>query len=292
MEFTPDDWRRLEGMRRIFLDRREAAPYWRAARDLELYDATFGRRIAWKWEAVLAELKERNFLPPPGPVLDWGCGSGVAARTWLGAFPAAEVALYDRSPLAVEFARSRVREEFPSARLVEEADPALLLVSHVLGEMRDPSPLVDLARRCRAVVWVEPGEHDTSRKLGAIRDALRGDFAVVAPCPHGAPCGVLAEGMERHWCHFFARAPAEAFHSREWAEFSRRLGIDLRSLPYAFVALSKNAAGSAPEFRMLGRPRVEKARLRYWACGAGQVTERILLKREDPELFRRLRGKE
>ena len=33
-----------------------AGDYWESAKDLALYDATFGERIGWKWDAVLREL--------------------------------------------------------------------------------------------------------------------------------------------------------------------------------------------------------------------------------------------
>jgi hypothetical protein len=50
------DWDVLDRLRAIFLS--EAPPhggYWKSAFDLANYDFTFGRRIAWKWDAVLRE---------------------------------------------------------------------------------------------------------------------------------------------------------------------------------------------------------------------------------------------
>ena len=52
--------------------------YWRSARDLAAYDATFAQRIGWKWDFVLEDLMALGWKPPAGPVLDWGCGSGIA----------------------------------------------------------------------------------------------------------------------------------------------------------------------------------------------------------------------
>ena len=73
------DWEALETLRRCFL---EGAPadgsYWREWSDLASYDFTYGQRIGWKWDAVLDELARRGWQPPSGPLLDWGCGSGIA----------------------------------------------------------------------------------------------------------------------------------------------------------------------------------------------------------------------
>jgi len=58
------DWAALDRLRAIFLRGEPAAePYWRDAGDLAAYDATFGERIGWKWDAALAELRQRGWRP-------------------------------------------------------------------------------------------------------------------------------------------------------------------------------------------------------------------------------------
>lgn len=320
-DLTPADWDRLSELRASFLDERApedatlGGDYWCSRRDLELYDRTFGARIAWKWRAVLSELALRGIVPPPGRVLDWGCGTGIAAREYLRAFGASRahpVLLWDRSTAAAEFARerivgeyARIEVELPATCAREPVD--VLLASHVLGELdaRGTAELASIARRARFVIWVEPGSRGVSRRLSAVRDDLLDDLEVLAPCTHSEGCGVLAAGQERSWCHHFARPPAEAFQSRHWAEFSRTLGIDLRSLPYSFVVMSRREAlepesasttsphrtlrSNAPvhgrvRARILGRPRVEKGRARIDACDADGVHEWSLLRREDRAL--------
>jgi hypothetical protein len=94
--------------------------------------------------------------------------------------------------------------------------------------------------RADAVLWVEPGTHDVSRQLGGFREQLRGSgFRVVAPCTHENECPMFAIGRERDWCHFFAPPPSEIFADSNWVKFGQRAGIDLRSLPYAFIALER-----------------------------------------------------
>ena len=52
-DWSEADWRLLAERRDGYLAGRPRP--WRGRRDLELYDATFARRIAWKWEYVLAQ---------------------------------------------------------------------------------------------------------------------------------------------------------------------------------------------------------------------------------------------
>jgi len=273
------------------------ADYWRSQEELALYDATFGERIGWKWDAVLRELALRGWRPQSSRVLDWGCGSGIAGRRVLAAWPQfAEVALHDRSPVALRFAIEKARAAFPEVRIEtgQTMKPdTLLLLSHVISELGDAqlAPLLELAAQVREMIWVEAGTHAESRRLCEVRDALlaRG-FAAVAPCTHSARCGMLVPKNERHWCHHFAAPPAEAFQDARWAEFGRELGIDLRSLPYSFIVLSREAAVQAPGFsRVIGEPREAKGYTRVLSCQESGVREFILQKRDAPELFRALR---
>jgi hypothetical protein len=87
MNWTELDWESLDRHREQFLGARPSdGPYWASAEDLESYDLTFGERIGWKWDAVLAELRLQGWRPPGGVVLDWGCGSGIAGRRVVAAY--------------------------------------------------------------------------------------------------------------------------------------------------------------------------------------------------------------
>jgi ribosomal protein RSM22 (predicted rRNA methylase) len=250
-DFEPDaiDWDRLRELRDGFLDAGGGArgAYWLDAEDVALYDATFGRRIAWKWDAVLDELVARGFALPAGRWLDWGAGSAIATRAVLARAPGAKlerITLVDHSRAALEFARDAIVRERPAleVELAEHAgsDPVdFVLVSHVMSELSGAAldELVATLRAARAFVWVESAAQEGSRALSAVRERLLDALDPVAPCPHRERCGVLAAGRERDWCHFFAAPPAHVFTSREWAAFGRELSIDLRSLPYSFLAM-------------------------------------------------------
>ncbi len=287
----------LARLRAVFLEGRGAdRDYWETEADLAAYDATFAQRIGWKWDHVLGELEHRGWRLPPGPVLDWGCGSGVAARAvldWFGTGGVNGLYYWDRSPLARRFAVARARHKYPGLTVLEgwPPEPGLALVSHVLTELRpaDLEALLAGLARAMAVIWVEPGTYEVSRALIRVREGLRGVFHLVAPCPHAEVCGLLAPGLETHWCHHFAAPPPGVFGDPFWGRFARDLGVDLRSLPVSYLVLDRRPPAPLPPgtVRVLGRPRVYKAHALALACSAAGVAEGELHRREHPALFRR-----
>ena len=318
MNWESLDWEILDRLRETFLSGdKTAGPYWHTITDLECYDFTYGERIGWKWDVVLRELQLRQWTPEPGStVLDWGCGSGIAGRRVVEGFGAANFArllVHDHSALAMDFAEHHGRQAFP-ALTVERASVrflrgdetiGLLVVSHVVNELDETAraELTELCARARAILWVEPGTHEISRALGGWREILRGDgFQLVAPCPHQSACGVLAAGNERHWCHFFAPPPAGVYADSGWVKFGQRAGIDLRSLPYSFLAMERSsrretagasglttAATSSNLSRIIGEPRHYKGYAKIFNCDANGVSELMLQKRDAPELFKALK---
>jgi hypothetical protein len=302
VHFSPVELTTLQRLRERFLGSHPAAgDYWRSEEELALYDAWYGERIGWKWDAVLWELEQRLWRPESRRLIDWGCGSGIAGRRvlekWPGQFES--IALHDRSRLAVRFAASRLSgiEVLPAIQ-PELLSESMLLVSHVINELPDAqlANLRELAGQVREVIWVEAGTHAESRRLMAeLREPLlaRG-FRAVAPCTHQAACGMLVRRNERHWCHSFARPPTSAFQDARWHAFARELGIDLRSLPYSFLVLerrasSKNDAASGAS-RVIGHPREYKGFLKLLTSQAEGVSELTLQKRDAPELWRKVRG--
>lgn len=292
-------WSSLHRLRRMFLEGRPPVPdYWESETDLASYDATFAQRIGWKWDYVLEELRLRGWRPPVGEVLDWGCGSGVAGRAFVDHHGMATVRglwYWDRSALAREFAVRRAREKYPGlvvAGGVPER-PAVLLLSHVLGELTPArvEEVLELVQQATATLWVEPGTYECSLTLIAIRERLRARLSVVAPCPHGERCGILAPGNEPHWCHHFAPSPPEVFTDPFWGRFAHEMGIDLRSLPLSFLVLDQRPAPRVPAgtVRMVGRPRVYKPEALILACDATGVRDYRLNRRALPDLYQRLK---
>lgn len=299
MDWENVDWKALARLRAAFLDGAAGAQdYWRSDRDLESYDLTFGQRILWKWQYVLNEIKGRGWLPPRGDVVDWGCGSGIAGRAFLEHFgqeSSSKLILWDRSPLAMQLAARKARETFPAINVWLDKPPdcafGTLLISHVLTELADSQTeeLFALMVHAAAVIWVEPGTYDVSRRLIAARERLRGVFHVVSPCTHQAACGMLTPENERHWCHHFALSPPEVFTDGNWARFAKLAGVDLRSLPLSFLVLDKRLPPRSDAVRVIGRPRVYKAHALLLGCDSSGVSEHRITKREQPEAFRRFK---
>jgi hypothetical protein len=301
------DWPTLDRLRAGFLDGGAArGPYWKSPHDLAVYDLTYGERIGWKWDAVLRELRLRSLLPSASTgglqVLDWGCGSGIAGRrvvAALGADRVSQLALWDHSPLATAYAAGRARLEFPGLAVVAGAGaastPDVLVVSHVLNELAPAAQeeLRALVGRARHVLWVEPGTHEVARALQGWREGLRaGGARIVAPCTHQEACGLLRAGEERHWCHHFAPPPTGVHADRNWVRFAQRAGIDLRSLPYAYVIADRGAVADtslpAGTARLIGRPEHFKPYARMLSCDAEGVVELTLPRRTLPELYKHL----
>ena len=287
----------LRRLRERFLARTAGErDYWKSPDELALYDSTFGERIGWKWDAVLAELAARKWQPRSKHVLDWGCGSGIAGRRVLAQWPhLATLTLHDRSRLACRFAAERARAAHPNVILQELRDIApdtMLVLSHVLSELARPelSSLLTLARKAREILWVESGTHEDSRRLIAeVREVLLPEFAAVAPCTHQARCGMLAAANAPHWCHHFATVPPEIFRDGKWMEFGRDLKIDLRSLPYSFLILQRagDSQTMPPDFsRVIGRPREATGYCKVLSCQDQGVQELMLQKRDAPNLHR------
>ena len=297
------DWAALDRLRDGFLRGTAAnGPYWKSESDLASYDFTYAERIGWKWDHVLRELKLRGWRPKTRDIFDWGCGSGVAARRVIPAFGAESfdsLTVWDHSALAMDFAVRQAQAAYPNlgvssatpGLLASDSPIGLLVVSHVLNELPAEAlaSLKSLIARAQAVLWVEPGTHDVSRALGRIRDELLATFTVMAPCTHLLTCPMFDAGNERHWCHFFASPPSEIFADSNWVRFGQRAGIDLRSLPYAFLALERG--GPSPDESLghvIGRAEHFKPYARVLNCDRDGLTELTIPKRAASALYKEL----
>ncbi|HLB34797.1 MAG: hypothetical protein A3F67_05940 [Verrucomicrobia bacterium RIFCSPHIGHO2_12_FULL_41_10] len=301
INLTSNDWERLRFLRQRFLND-ASENYWEQPRDLELYDLIYAQRIAWKWNAVLTNLSDAGWKPTSEQIIDWGCGTGIASRTtspWSGI---KKVGLIDQSALSINFTKKQLDKEgietisWPQDEPLEEK--SLFLISHVLGELNEKEllHLATIAATAHEIIWVEPGSHELSRKLSTMREIfINAGHHLIAPCVHKHPCPMLQKKQEHDWCHFFAKPPIEIFQSSFWHKASRQLGIDLRSLPYSYLAFSRVESPSWPSHaeRLIGHPRKLKAHCKLLCCGSDGLVERTLQRRDHPELFRKMiRNKE
>jgi len=304
------DWRRLEELRRQFLAAQEglegARPSaWEGERDLELYDAVYGARIGWKWDAFLADALRRVVPPAGARVLDLGCGTAVASRALLRHAPAGAIGsvhLVDKSAAATRVGARLVARDAPGMPCTSEsADLSvddcgsrgfdILLASHLVDELSDDGwrAALRLARRAKLVLWLEGGAKSTSRALQRVREELLDEFEPLLPCTHRQACGALLETNAHEWCHRFARPPQAAFTTAHFTFASKRLGLDLRSLPYCGLLLAKPGACLPREggrARLLGRAKGEKGKALASICDESGVRRVQILERHGKQLVR------
>jgi len=300
------DWNTLERLRGEFLNAKgNTGVYWNSTADLAHYHRFFAARIGWKWDAALEQARQVGWQLRSKRWLDWGCGSGIATLRLLETFGSEsldEVILWDHSTLACDFARAAILERHPNLAVsianpsaLDTLDDTLCLISHVLNELSldARAELNRLVRGAKQLFWVEPGSHSSSRLLSEQRKALLGQHHPIAPCVCAQPCPMLDETNRRHWCHFFAKTPVEAFTDGEWARFARIMEIDLRSLPYSFLCMDAKSLASAPQLdgqsRVLGRPRQFKGYTRIFSCDANGLNDYELQKRDDKSLWKSIK---
>jgi hypothetical protein len=287
-KITESDWALLSQMRQGYLGER-AQTLWTTSRSLEVYDKFFGRRIADKWFSALNVFAERgdaqDFLDwrtqlgAPLQIWDWGCGTGRASRSFCQALAIddpVEAVFTDRGEFIEAWAHHQLVSErgersitkIPSSKL--QLSNTVLLISHVLNELEHAKAgsLSDVAARAEWIFWVENGSRSTSRALAGVRNKIRHTHDILAPCLGQTGCQAIEGKDHSHWCHFFAERTAEYFLDPEWSEFSKRLGVDLRSIPYSFfIARRKREGSPAPTLSVplpsthgvhIGRARVYK----------------------------------
>jgi SAM-dependent methyltransferase len=295
MKLSGHQWQKLRELRQFFLSAKpNRASYWDSEETVELYDQTLAVRIGWRWDAVISQLRLRHWQPREKLFLDWGCGSGIASRKILEAFPNLECAyLADLSPNAERYAAKALHAKFPSVSVrngIPEGEPFCLLLSHVVGELDDRAEelLASIIARASSLIWVEGGSATLSKKLVLWRERL--DWPVIAPCTHRLPCGMLAAENHLHWCHFFTRPPAETFMSAEWAEFAKQLEIDHRTVAFSYVVLDRSATDQpAGLARSIGSSRVYKASAKLQLCDRNGLHDVELMKRDFPEVWKALK---
>jgi ribosomal protein RSM22 (predicted rRNA methylase) len=292
MNFSRRQWQKLRELRKRFLSSEpNVQSYW-DDETLELYDRTLAVRIGWRWDAVLNQLRALQWRPSAKTLLDWGCGSGMAARKVLEAFPHFEQAhLADLSPRAEQYAANRIQTEFPAISVrIGIPESFCLVLSHVVGELDTEAEerLTEIIVRATSVLWVEAGSWELSRKLALWRERL--DWPVVAPCTHRQPCGMLALENRAHWCHFFTQPPQETFMSAEWAELANQLEIDHGTLAFSYLVLDRAAPTYVPGVaRTIGSTRVYKASAKLQLCDSVGLRDVEVTKRDYPEIWRSLK---
>lgn len=190
-----------------------------------------------------------------------------------------------------------VRCAFPgSANLPESID--LVLQGNLLAEMNMEAsdrifrPLDEAIRRITSgggLLWIEPADRISSRRLLAFRDLLIGlhpEFSILAPCPNlrNRPCPALKS--DKDWCH--EDRPYE--FPEEIRRIARMVGHVKDSLKMTYLIATKRRTGVAlenpggPRWRLVSELRDETGLAWGIFCdGAERKRIRILSRHRNAE---------
>lgn len=250
--------------------------------------------------ATFGRLRREQPAFAPRGLLDLGCGLAAAAYAAAEVWPALErVTLLDRSREFLLLARALADQSGHPAlagarvldadltRLPRDADAPydLVVASYALTELAD-AELLDVAdaiwtRTGEALVIVEPGTPRDYRRLMTVRDRLlQMGATLLAPCPHAAPCPLLAPD----WCHFPVRLPRTRTH-----KLLKDAQAPFEDEKFSFLALARHG-GPAVAARVIAPPRAGKAGVALKLCAANGICETFVPKRDKPryERIRRL----
>ena len=163
----------------------------------------------------------------------------------------------------------------------------LVTIAYGLGELRqrEADAVVEQAwaRASTVLVIVEPG---TPRGFALVESARRIVLAhgarIAAPCPHDAPCPMVATGR---WCHFSQRLP----RSREHRQI-KGAAVGFEDEKYSYlVAVREATSVDRTTARIIGRPRVRNAGADLPLCRADGSLADVLVAKRDKENFRAAR---
>ena len=241
----------------VFAEAARAAPGFRPAR---LLDAGVGTGAA-SWAAIEA----------------W---PSLASLTWLDAstpFLTLAAQLGAGGPAALRGAEAH-RIDLTVAGSWPKAD--LVAASYALAEIvpdKQNSTVIELWNACEGVLaLVEPGTPAGYGRILAAREALiAAGAAVLAPCPHAAPCPLTGSD----WCHFSVRLPRSRDH-----RLAKAAEVPFEDERFSYlVAARPGVLAEPPHPRVLAPPRTGKSGIALKLCSPdGQVEQRLIAKRDKP----------
>ncbi|MGJ4923311.1 small ribosomal subunit Rsm22 family protein [Bradyrhizobium oligotrophicum] len=253
-------------------------------------------RMPATYAAVAASLNAVMQACPdfaPASLLDVGAGPATASFAAAEAFPPlTSFNAVDSNPalrgLALTLADETMRLRDlsyalgPARALLDRAGSAdLVIASYMIGELADAerSATVDAlwARTGDTLLIVEPGTPAGYQRILAARSRLIAAGAhVVAPCPHAAPCPLVAPD----WCHFAQRLARSRAH-REL----KGADVPFEDEKFSFIALTRKPATHRPAARVLAPTAISKVGATAKLCQADGAASVVSIPRRDKPAF-------
>ena len=247
-------------------------------------------RLPATFAAVSAALSAAADARPefaPQTMLDAGAGPGTA--TWAAAerWPSLRDSMLLEASEPIRAVGERLsssleleRVTWMAARLDEDLDDLapcdLVILGYVLDELPPgarPSLIERLWRvTAGTLIIVEPGTTQGWKRILQARSLLIDAGAhVLAPCPHGRSCPLVAPD----WCHFAARVPRSRLH-RE----AKGGTVPWEDEKFIYLAASRHPAQDALP-RIIAPERSQKSGLTFTLCEpGGSAAQRQFNKRD------------
>jgi ribosomal protein RSM22 (predicted rRNA methylase) len=242
--------------------------------------------------AVFAALRDAAPAFAPRSLLDFGAGPGTASFAATAAWPEIDAVTMIDANRAFLSTAERLAAAASHPALVDahrvhgdatgssaSLPPAdLTVAAYALGEIAERERAAFVASlwasSTGAVVLVEPGTPDGFERIRVARAQLIARGArVAAPCPHDAPCPIVAPD----WCHFAERVQRSREH-----RLAKGGEAPFEDEKYAYVAAVRDGGVLAPyAARVLAPPRVSKAGIGLKLCtDSGVIVEATAAKRD------------
>ena len=248
--------------------------------------------------AVLGEVQARSVFEPK-TLTDIGAGPGTASWAALDAWPALErVSMIDSSAVFLDMARRLAAASSSKAlanaetkladvtRLPDLPASDLVIASYALAELSSAAltkTAMALWTSCTGIlVLVEPGTPAGYERIVACRSALLADGAkIIAPCPHAAPCPILAPD----WCHFSQRLARSRDHM-----IVKAANVPFEDEKFSYLAVARDhVAIERYEARVLAPPKKDKTGIALKLCADGEISQRKIPKPRPKRIFQSAR---
>ena len=213
-----------------------------------------------------------------------GAGPGVAAWAAVEQWPSlSELSLLEIEPEML----AAGRELLPDARWLQgdvngARGPAdLVLVSYVLGELREPAAARLWEQATDTIAFVEPGTPAGYRRILDARAAvLEAGGHTVAPCPHDLPCPLPADD----WCHFAVRLPRSKLHRR-----AKGVELGYEDEKYSYAVLSREPVPKA-EARIIRQPQARSGHVNLVTSERDGAVHARTVSRRAGDLYKKAKG--
>lgn len=239
---------------------------------------------------AFADLAERIPGFAPQSLLDAGAGPGGAGWAALETWPSVSRAtLLDSNRAFLDLAEALAADAPPAlktaARLrADLAAPGdwpradLVVASYALAEIAPAAQAGVVERLWSAseavLVLIEPGTPAGYQRILAARDQLIAAGAeILAPCPHHAPCPLVAPD----WCHFSQRLARSRDH-----KIAKGAETPFEDEKFIYLAAARPGLAAEPATsRVLAPPRAGKPGIDLKLCTpSGALEQRFVAKRD------------